>query len=807
MTQNKAKPMIQQMQLLVQDVPCERKVIGTILNFGGIYDHVLETLDDECFRDGRTLGIWQAMAEVRKKGEQIDIITVTAELAKEGSTIMPDEVMGMSMEGLASSAVIDTYTIRLKELSLRRRLWRLGQKLVDTGVAETENVADIQQMAIDELGELFGNAKGVVSLNEALVKLIDIINANMNNKHMTGSYTGFRRLDEKGGLHGSDLIIIAGESSQGKALRMNELILTPTGWVQNKDLKVGDEVASVDGEPSFVVGVYPQGVKDMYRISFTDGRTAVCSGDHLWEVFGNPAFHGKSRLMTALEIKNLLEKGLTRFPTLNIPAFCGKFGRHKDFLIDPYILGVLIGDGCLSKGTIIANCDDYVYEKVKKRCQYDVKRRSNRERIDVISITSGRGKSKPNPYIDELRMMGLYGCRSYDKFIPEEYLDAEYEQRLDLLNGLMDTDGEVDTYGCIHYSTVSERLAHDVAYLCHSLGYRCSINTHKSAIGDKDYGVHYRLTIAGEKEDRCVTLPRRRERIKQRKKIHNAIQSVEYVGREECQCIKVSHPRELFIMRDFIVTHNTALMLSIVKNAADKGERCAIYSLEMTDVQLSARLLSMRSGVSSSDLMYSNSLNPSQLELIDTAKGLLPGENIFFDDESTSNLETILLSIRTMKMKYDIKGAVVDYLQILNVNQKNNSYTREQAMGDAARRLKNLAKELNIWIIALSQLNRNQQDPVPTMARLRDSGQIAEAADIVMLVYRPEIYHRTFPQPFEQLTEEEVKGKAMIDVAKGRNIGVFKFLVEFNASTTHFMDMSLEDSYEPMEPVEEDAPF
>ena len=88
MTQNRAKPMPQEMQLLVQDVACERKVIGTILNFGGIYDHVCETLDDECFRDGRTLGIWQAMAEVRKKGEQIDIITVTAELAKEGSTIM-----------------------------------------------------------------------------------------------------------------------------------------------------------------------------------------------------------------------------------------------------------------------------------------------------------------------------------------------------------------------------------------------------------------------------------------------------------------------------------------------------------------------------------------------------------------------------------------------------------------------------------------------------------------------------------------------------------------------------------------------
>lgn len=456
------------MQELVQDIKCERMVLGTLLNHGAVFDQLAEILDDECFRDGRCLGVWQSMKAVRERGENIDIITVTAELAKTGSTVQPFDVMEISSSGAVTTVDIEFYAYRLKELGMRRRLWRLGQKLIEAGVVETDDVAEIQQLATEELNGLFGKAKGVITLTDAILKLTDIINSNLNNKHLTGSYTGFRKLDEKGGLHGSDLIIIAGESSQGK----------------------------------------------------------------------------------------------------------------------------------------------------------------------------------------------------------------------------------------------------------------------------------------------------------------------------------------------------TSFALSIVKNAAEKGEKSAIYSLEMTDVQLTARLVAMKSGVSSSDIMYNHQLNPMQIEMIDTAKGLLPGENIFFDDESTSNLETILLSIRTMKMKYDIKGAVVDYLQILNVNQKNSSYTREQAMGDAARRLKNLAKELDIWIIALSQLNRNAQDPVPTMARLRDSGQIAEAADVVMLVYRPEIYHRTFPQPFEQLTEEEVKGKAMIDVAKGRNIGVFKFLVEFNASTTHFTDMDIGDVvYEDTAPIEEDAPF
>ena len=128
-------------------------------------------------------------------------------------------------------------------------------------------------------------------------------------------------------------------------------------------------------------------------------------------------------------------------------------------------------------------------------------------------------------------------------------------------------------------------------------------------------------------------------------------------------------------------------------------------------------------------------------------------------------------------------------------------------MGDVARRLNNLAKELNIWIIALSQLNRDRNDPVPNLNRLRDSGQIAEAADMVMFVYRPEYYNRQFPEPFQNI---ETQGKAMIDVAKGRNIGTFKFVCGFNSSTTHFTnDVNVPNSDDPFNGLEtyDDAPY
>lgn len=229
----------------------------------------------------------------------------------------------------------------------------------------------------------------------------------------------------------------------------------------------------------------------------------------------------------------------------------------------------------------------------------------------------------------------------------------------------------------------------------------------------------------------------------------------------------------------------TSFANSIALNAIIKGAKIAFYSLEMTSKELAARMASTMSKIPSSRLLYSP-LTDSEIIQMDNGVGRLmeyTGE-LYFDDRSTSNIDTILSSIRSLKLKYGIDGVVIDYLQILNVNMKN--VNKEQAMGETARRLKNLAKELGIWIIALSQLNRDNSDPVPTINRLRDSGQIAEAADVVMLVYRPEYYQRPFPHPFAQY---DTKGKAMIDVCKGRNIGVGKFLCGFHAETTCFYQL------------------
>ena len=254
----------------------------------------------------------------------------------------------------------------------------------------------------------------------------------------------------------------------------------------------------------------------------------------------------------------------------------------------------------------------------------------------------------------------------------------------------------------------------------------------------------------------------------------------------------------------------TSLALCMTRHAIENEAKVAFYSMEMTKEQLTARLLSAKTNIPANNILYSGSLAPSEIRMIDDARGKLPGENLFFDDKSTSNIDSILLSIRMLKMQKDIDGAVVDYLQILNVNSRSTSFSREQAMGDAARRFKNLAKELNIWIIALSQLSRDSNCPEPNLNRLRDSGQIGEAADVVILVYRAEYYNRAYPAPFDNKDDYPTDGTAMIDVAKGRNIGTFKFFMGFNKNTTNFFKTNLinEEVQVPFEkPEETDAPF
>ena len=244
-------------------------------------------------------------------------------------------------------------------------------------------------------------------------------------------------------------------------------------------------------------------------------------------------------------------------------------------------------------------------------------------------------------------------------------------------------------------------------------------------------------------------------------------------------------PTDLWVIAAEFSQGKTSLALDMCHNAASAGYPTAFYSTEMMSTQLAARMVAGKSGISSRVIMQ-QPLNGENLTRFDQAIGKLEGLPIYFDDTSTLSVERIISSIRSMVRKRGVKIAFVDYLQTLQTNDRNMKMTEEQFFGLTARKFKNLAKELQICIVLISQIARSKDTTEPTLSRIRGSGQISEAADVVLLVYRPEFYNKKYSGMRSKVS---TKGTAQIKLAKGRNIGTGDFICGYNAPVTHFYEL------------------
>lgn len=241
-------------------------------------------------------------------------------------------------------------------------------------------------------------------------------------------------------------------------------------------------------------------------------------------------------------------------------------------------------------------------------------------------------------------------------------------------------------------------------------------------------------------------------------------------------------PSDLIVIAGETSQGKTSLALSMAYNAAiNDAAKIAIFSLEMSSIQLTARLTAMESGISSKTILFST-LNPYDYHRL-AGMNMLPGADIYIDECTQSNIDYIVSGIKIAHMRYGIQVVIVDYIQL--IHSGSNRGNEETEIATNTRKLKNIAKELNITVIALSQLSRNKTNPKPTLARLRGSGQIEEAADIVALIWRPETYDIN---QYED-TDIPTTGTAEVSIEKGRNIGIGKFWLNYNPQLTYFSDI------------------
>jgi len=361
-----------------------------------------------------------------------------------------------------------------------------------------------------------------------------------------------------------DVLCISQPPGTGKAQPLYSKVLTPYGFVKMGDIHVGDRVLSASGKDSEVIGVYPQGKKPVYEITFDDGSKCRCSDEHLWRVQTRDDRRrgNKYRVVTLKSMmKNVrVESGKRLNYSLD---YVGKIDMYRtSFPIHPYVLGVMLGNGCTTSGNfMVSTADKEVLDKFNELLPegYYTKHKG---KYDYRICCDGE-----NAFRDALRVLGIFEKHSYEKHIPNGYLHASHEDRLWLLRGLMDTDGFASKCYA-EYTTVSKRLAEDVAELVHSLGGYCSISRHtdcgyRGADGEfikcRD---SYRLCIQFDaNHESPFYLPRKREIYKpKRETIKRFVKDIVYVGEEECQCIMIDDPSHLYITDNYIVTHNTTCL-------------------------------------------------------------------------------------------------------------------------------------------------------------------------------------------------------------------------------------------------------
>ena len=242
----------------------------------------------------------------------------------------------------------------------------------------------------------------------------------------------------------------------------------------------------------------------------------------------------------------------------------------------------------------------------------------------------------------------------------------------------------------------------------------------------------------------------------------------------------------------------TALALNIAQNCALYGHKIGIFSYEMTDIQLAARHISAASNVSSRRIMFGQMSNEEIGQVMQNITSLLNSE-IYIEKTTNASFEKLEVGIRSAVIKNKIELVVIDYLQLIKLVLRGQS--KADAVAEIANSLKQLAITLNIPIVLLSQLSRDKENPRPSMQRLKGSGDIENAADIIYLVWRPEMYKKDTIECAGQTFES--KGLAHLIQAKGRNIGTGEFILRFNPEITLFTDFDVNESVYEKIPVNE----
>ena len=759
-----------------QDIAAEQSVLGAMMLSKDAIADVVEALREADFYRPAHATIYDAIITIYGRGDPVDAVTVSAELTRVGEIgrIGGASYLHTLVSLVPTAANAGYYAAIVKERSILRRLVEAGTRIVQMGYAGEGHVDDVVDRAQAEVYEVTERraAEDYLPLRDLMDGALTEIEAIANRGgQMVGVPTGFADLDAlTNGLHPGQLIILAARPALGKALALDTPIATPSGWITMGDIRPGDDVLDEQGRPTRVVAISETWHdRPCYRVTFSDGSSLVADEQHEWltqtrasRKSAQAAAVGYNRTRnqrTFAQVRTTAE--IAR--TLRCPTQDARFNHSivntrpldlpdADLPIAPYVLGVWLGDGT-SAAAHFTSADPEIAMFIEA------------EGLDVPSL----------------------GNLLNNKHIPRAYLRASEEQRRALLAGLLDTDGTITSSGNVQLTTTARRLADEAYELIVSLGYRCSISTKRVRGRTEASSTAYNLNFTTLDEvfrlPRKVLLHKERMAGKSSARIGNRfVTSVEPVPSVPVRCIQVASDSHLFLAgRAMVPTHNSTLALDVARSASIKnGLASVIFSLEMGRNEILMRLLSAEAQIALHH-MRSGNMSDNDWQKLAGKMGAVSEAPLFIDDSPNLTMMEIRAKCRRLKQRHDLRLVVVDYMQLMTSGKKVES--RQQEVSEFSRSLKLLAKELDVPVIAVSQLNRGPEqrtDKRPMLSDLRESGSLEQDADMVILLHREDAYERESPRA----------GEADFIVAKHRNGPTSTITVAFQGHYSRFVDMA-----------------
>lgn len=804
----------------VYSINIERAVLSSIFFNPEELEDILGVLKPKDFYLPAHKKIFEVMVKLHDEGMPIDEDFIRN---KVNSKDVDDSIL---LEILSANPITNTlaYVKEIKDASVKRELASLATTIkkvaIEDEVSANEALDTIQgelykistDSATSELKDMHSITSSTLSYIEKMKKL--------GNKHLIGETTGFDALDRRTtGFNEGDLVIIAARPAMGKCLGRGTKVVMFDGTLKNaEDVEVGDKLMGDDSSPRNVLSI-TSGIEQMYWVRQNKAVDYRVNESHILSLkrSRNEYSHKNGEVLN-INVKEFLEKS---------PKFKSNYKGYKvavefeekELKIEPYFLGLWLGDGAKSKVSIYTqDCEviDYLHNYAKK-LDLEVREYKVENKCSEYSITNKKQIDGKTAFSLQklLRDENILN----NKHIPHSYLVNSTKNRLELLAGLIDSDGHYDKKANGYEITFKdEDLAQQLKYLCDTLGFRTSIKSKKAKIKKINYEIEvFRVRFFGDIDKIPVKIKRKKAKtwscnrtwnqtgIKIEKDIVD-----EYFGFE-------IDGNKLFLLEDMTVTHNTALVLNMALKNVERGKGVIFFSLEMPAEQLMLRMLSVKTSIPLQNLRKGD-MDDAQWSNLSSAFDSLNSKKLFVDDGGSVNINQLRARVRKLAQNEDnnIKLVIIDYLQLM---QGIGTKDRHQEVSDISRGLKMLARELKIPIIALSQLNRgleSRPDKRPMLSDLRESGAIEQDADIIMFVYRDDVYK----ERDEARKEKEAKDKgedykskfinkpieeAEIIIGKQRNGPIGTVKLDFHKNLTKFLDKENEHGAAPIEVIFENV--